>query len=192
MWVHTLLLKTVEYGVLKTHHMCCIKNLCSYQRWVVIVSKMDWGTIVLQNDNYSGKLSKFFDAVHCLAGFSKKGVTAHSVTTAVGFFSVTSSVITLSGVDFGYQNSQTLCHLPLDFFCGDFWKKEYRARTQESWRTFNITLNRLLPALTNKLFKKLHKSTVKMVVVCLEEGEGLLSICCNCMLFSTFLLPLKP
>jgi len=39
------------------------------------------------------------------------GVTAHSVATAVGFFSVTSSVITLSGVDFGYQSSQTLCHL---------------------------------------------------------------------------------
>jgi len=39
------------------------------------------------------------------------GVTAHSVTTAVGFFSITSSVIILSGMDFGYQNSQTLCHL---------------------------------------------------------------------------------
>ena len=115
------------------------------------------------------------------------GVTAHSVTIAVGFFSVTSSVITLSDLDFGYQNSQTLCHLT--FLWG--FLKESRARTQESWRTFNITLNRLLPALTNKLFKKLHKSTVKMVIACLEEGGGLLSICCNCTLFSTFLLPLK-
>jgi hypothetical protein len=34
-------------------------------------------------------------------------VTAHSITTAVGFFSIISSVITLSGV----ENSQTLCHL---------------------------------------------------------------------------------
>lgn len=33
-WVHTLLLKRVEYGVLETHHMCCIKILCSHQRLV--------------------------------------------------------------------------------------------------------------------------------------------------------------
>ena len=33
-WVHTLLLKTVKYGALKTHHMCWIKILCSHQRLV--------------------------------------------------------------------------------------------------------------------------------------------------------------
>lgn len=113
MWVHTLLLKTVECGVLKTHHICCIKTLCSRQRLV-------FGGHCLKNElrdhcflkwQLLQKIIQIFWRSSLPCRIQQDGVTAHSVTTAVGFFSITSSVIILSGMDFGYQNSQTLCHL---------------------------------------------------------------------------------
>jgi hypothetical protein len=41
--------------------------------------------------------------------------------------------------------------------CGDFLKKGSRAITQEFWKTLSIKINKLLPALINKIFEKLQK-----------------------------------
>jgi hypothetical protein len=59
-------------------------------------------------------------------------------------------------MNFGDHDPQNLYHLT--FLCGDFLKKESTTITQEVWRTFNIKVNRLLPALTNKLFEMFQET----------------------------------
>jgi hypothetical protein len=59
----------------------------------------------------------------------------------------------------------------LTSFCGDFLKEESAARIQEAWRTLQVTLNRLLPALTNSLWK-VANNTVQSVNDCLQKGEA--------------------
>ena len=66
-----------------------------------------------------------------------------------------SSLTALAEVDFGHHDPQTLHHLTS--FCENFLKKKSTAITQETWRTENTTLSRLLPELTNKLFEKFQK-----------------------------------
>jgi hypothetical protein len=85
-------------------------------------------------------------------------------------------------VAFGHHDILILRHLTP--FCEDFLKKESTAITQEAWRTLNVTLNRLLLALTNKLLEKLQKkeNTVKVANVCVQESEGgggIFTISCN-------------
>jgi len=65
----------------------------------------------------------------------------------------TSPVITLSGVPCGHNHPQALCHLIS--FCEKFLKKQSTATKQIAQITLNITLNRLLVAITKKLFEKL-------------------------------------
>jgi len=59
-------------------------------------------------------------------------------------------------VAFGHHDRQTLRHLPS--FLGHFLKKEFTAITQGAWKTLNVALNFLLPALTSKLFEKLQEA----------------------------------
>jgi hypothetical protein len=70
---------------------------------------------------------------------------------------------------FGYDDSQTLRHLT--FFCGDFLQKEPTPIGHKTWTALNI-INRPLPALTNKLFEKSQKKTIRRVNACLQEGGG--------------------
>jgi hypothetical protein len=45
----------------------------------------------------------------------------------------------------GPHDSQTVGHVTC--FCGDFLNKECTATNKEAWKTLNITMNTLLPAL---------------------------------------------
>jgi len=65
-------------------------------------------------------------------------------------------VIVFSAMDLGYHDSQTLCQLTS--LCGYFLNKDSTAIIQDTWRTLNITQNKLLPALTNKLFEKVQET----------------------------------
>jgi len=56
-----------------------------------------------------------------------------------------------------------------DFFPREFLKEG--VYTQGTWRTFNVALNILLPALTSKLFEKLQETATR-VNDCLQEGGG--------------------
>jgi hypothetical protein len=71
----------------------------------------------------------------------------------------TSPVITLSGIPFGHHHPQTL-HRPTSF-CENFSKKQSTAPMQVTQITLNITLNRLLVAMTKKLFEKLQEALQK-------------------------------
>jgi len=68
-------------------------------------------------------------------------------------------VITLSGIPFGHNHPQTLRHLTS--FCKNFLKKQSTATMQVAQITLNITLNRLLVAMTQKLFEKLQEALQK-------------------------------
>jgi hypothetical protein len=59
-------------------------------------------------------------------------------------------------VAFGHHDQQTFRRLPS--FRGHFLKKEFTAITQGAWRTLNLALNTLLPALTSKLSEKLQET----------------------------------
>ena len=88
-WVDTLIVITVEYGVLQTY-MHSIKSSefvkdCSL---ACSVSKTNSRIIALWGDSYSGKLSKSFDSVHCCAAKNARdcwrqqdGKTAHTAKT---------------------------------------------------------------------------------------------------------------
>jgi hypothetical protein len=61
--------------------------------------------------------------------------------------------------------------MPLDFILWGFLKERVYRKNSRILEDLNVTLNRLLPALTYISSKKLHKSTVKRVNACLEGGE---------------------
>jgi hypothetical protein len=85
-----------------------------------------------------------------IAGSSKMRRTAKTANS----FCMNSSVMALSVVAFGHHDPQTSrC---VTYFYEDFLKEESKVKTQESWRTLNLTLNRVLLALINKLFENLQ------------------------------------
>lgn len=97
-WLDTLIVITVEYGVLKKY-MHSIKLSKIVKDWSLIcsVSKTNCRIVALWGDSYCGKLSKYFDSVHCCAAKNERvgwlqqdGKTAHTAETAAflqGFLS---------------------------------------------------------------------------------------------------------
>jgi hypothetical protein len=67
---------------------------------------------------------------------------------------LTSSVIALSAMDFGQHNPQTSLHLTCH--CTSFLKSI--AINPEAWRTLNINLNLMLPALTSNRPENIGKT----------------------------------
>jgi hypothetical protein len=61
-------------------------------------------------------------------------------------------------------------------FCGEFLSKDYTAIRQEAWRTLNITLNRLLPALTKHLVENLRKNAIKELILVIKKW-GIFQAC---------------
>jgi len=89
-WVDTLIVKTVEYSVLKTH-IRCRRILCV---WCLVhtLSKMNCWTSVLWRDYYCGILSTSLTPLIALLAqnkrdcwFQQHGVTAHTVKTTTLF-----------------------------------------------------------------------------------------------------------
>ena len=85
----------------------------------------------------------------------------------------------------GHHDHQTSRHLIS--LCEGLLKKESTAITQDAWTTFNITMNRFMPARINKFFENLHDT----MNACFQEGEGPYSVCFNETLFITYLVSLK-
>jgi hypothetical protein len=101
----------------------------------------------------------------------------------------TSLVIALLNMAFGHYDPQTIHHLTS--VCGDFLQKEPTATTQEAWGILSFRLNSCWPAMTNKLFEKVVKNSMKWVNVYFQEGGGHFSIWCNYTLFITLLVSLQ-
>lgn len=70
--------------------------------------------------------------------------------------------------------------MPPDFFfCVDFLKKKSTEITQEACRTLNITVNRLLPALTTILFETFKETLWKIWILAFKRVGNIFVICCN-------------
>lgn len=74
-WMDTLVIKTIEYGVLKTH-MCCMKFLWIWQNLVfgvqILLKKLS--DIFLLRDKYWGKSSKIFFQFNALVDEKQRGM----------------------------------------------------------------------------------------------------------------------
>jgi len=94
---------------------------------------------------------------------------AHIVNTTAAFLQKFLGVLIISR-GLGHHDHQTSRHMTTSFWWG-FLKIESVGITQEARRTLNVTLQRLLQTLTNKLLKKLQ-DTAKGVNACRRGGGG--------------------
>ena len=191
-WVLTLVVNTAQYGVLKTH-MLCMKLVCICQRFV-------FGAQCLENELWDHcclkKLQESIQILYsvcCCAGRKWIGLlisarwdeTPHSKKQ---LSSRTSSVITLSGADFGHHEPQTVFHLLL--FCEALNVRVYsnNPRIIEDLKCNN---EQVVSSIDQKLFKKLQKTRWRGWMLIIKQVEDTISICCNYTLFITFLLYFK-
>jgi hypothetical protein len=130
----------------------------------------------------------YWRRINVIAGFSKVG-RPPILRKQQQLSCRTSSVVALLSVALGHCDPQTLHHLTS--VCRDFFKTEPTATTWEAWRTLNVTLNRLLPILTKKLFEELQKTLWNVWLLIFKKVGDIFSICCNYSLFITFCVSLK-
>ena len=112
--------------------------------------------IVLWRHNYCGKLSSYLTHFITWLEEDKRGCCFQrtSILRTQQMSCRTSSVIALLGMAFDHHDHQAVRHLTS--FCGDFVKKEYRAITQEAWKTSDLAMKGLLQGLINRIFYKLQ------------------------------------
>jgi len=121
------------------------------------------------------KLPKSFDSITLLQEnkqdwwFQLGVATAHTAKTATAFLQ---DFFGDCIVEHGLWPLRSPDHTPSDFCLWGF----LTATTQETWRILSFRLNSCWPAMTNKLFEKFAKNTMKWVKVYLQEGGGHFSI----------------
>jgi len=75
------------------------------------------------------------------------------------------------------------------FFPWEFLKEG--VYTKGAWRTLNVAMNILLPALTSKLFEKLQETLRQGWMIVFKKAEDIFTVRCNYTLIVTFLVSLK-
>jgi len=143
--VDTLIVKTVEYGALKTHTRC-MQVLCIRQNWCIMrnVSKTNCGTIVLWRDVYLYNV-RWLSSLVCwkrINGVPGLPRRAHTANTTAAFLQKFFGVLIMSR-GLGHHDHQTSRQLTTSSWW-DFLKVESVAITHEARRTLNVSLQRLL------------------------------------------------
>jgi hypothetical protein len=169
--IHTLVVKTVEFGVLK-HHIHSLKSLCIGQK-LHSFSITNWGIIVTKRENYCEQLSRSSDLITFSAGREINGFLVSAKKKAFLHDSFDGNIL-CRGLRLNVPQTHVRQHISV----GISWQK-FTVKTQESWKTLNVTLNRLLPAVSNKLFEYFHNILWNGWMFFLKKVENTFSISCN-------------
>ena len=141
-WMDTLIIKTIEDGVLKTH-MRCTKILRIWQGWCSVHSvskKKSCRTFFFEETSIAENYQNlWFNLLLCWTrkkgecGLQQDGPTAH----------VAKNLAFLQHVGLGLRLLRSANLAPWYFSVWIYWT-QFTAIRQVAWRTWNIILNRLL------------------------------------------------
>jgi hypothetical protein len=182
--VDTSIIKAVEHGVLKTH-MHCAKIICIRQNRCLVASvrKQILGPLFFEEtitvEIYANLLTQFVAVLEengrdCWC--QQDGAIAHSTKTTTA---ILQDFFSNRIVRFGLWPPPCPDFTPPDIFMWRFYKERVYTNKPKSVEDLKHYNEQAVAGSDYQSLPRVAKNAVKGVNICVQEGMGLCSICCN-------------